>query len=456
MPTKLYFHDVANDLAGTFPASALGQTPNWTVAGAQTLKKMNLTIGTGQVQKTGTSIATITAQWCLLGRFVTPELAAGSIGGSTLTSVVNFAALETNLSMDFCEDVRLDMIVWRPSTGTNLGTLVTSASTYTGDVEPLSANSERVIQARRTGVPSPITLQDGDVLMVEIWSRHIQAAANAYDGSFYFDGTTENLTANSVVTDHAGFLELTYTLNFLTATTVSGSAAFTLGAATLAATGTVDITASSAPTLAAVTLAATGNVNVTASAAFTLAALTLSSVIGEAVTASAAFTLGNVTLVAAGNVNVTASAAATLANATLAAAGNVNVTASTAATLAAVTLASTLTFAAASVTASVVTTDPGAGSGAAASAYAPRRVFQIPQQEPKEFTLDDIYPPANPVQMPPAAPMVDQIVYAPLTMATGIYFPQAAPPALPAAPRLELPDDEDDFYELAGVLSLLL
>lgn len=435
MPTKLYFHDVANDLAGTFPASAIGQTPNWTVAGAQTLKKMNLTIGTGQVQKTGTSIATITAQWCLLGRFVTPELAAGSIGGSTLTSVVNFAALETNLSMDHCEDVRLDMIVWRPSTGTNLGTLVTSASTYTGDVEPLAANSERVIQGRRTGVPSPITLQDGDVLMVEIWSRHIQAAANAYDGSFYFDGTTENLTANSVVTDHAGFLELTYTLNFLTATTVSGSAAFTLGAATLAATGTVDITASAAPTLAAVTLAATGNVNVTASAAFTLAALTLSSVIGEAVTASAAFTLGGVTLAAAGNVNVTASAAVTLA---------------------AVTVASVVTFGGASAAASVVMTDPGAGSGAAASAYAPRRVFQIPQQEPKEFTLDDIYPQANPVQMPPAAPMVDQIVYAPLTMAMGMYFPQAAPPALPVAPRLELPKDEDDFYELAGVLSLLL
>lgn len=435
MPTKLYFHDVANDLAGTFPASAIGQTANWTVAGAQTLKKMDLTIGVGQVQKTGTSIATITAQWCLLGRFVTPPLAAGSIGGTTLTSVVNFAAAETNLSMDHCEDVRLDMIVWRPSTGTNLGTLVTSASTYTGDVEPLAANSERVIQGRRTGVPSAITLQDGDVLMVEIWSRHIQAAATAYDGSFYFDGTTENLVANSVVTDHAGFLELTYTLNFLPVgdPTISASAALTLGALTLSSTGTVNVTASAAATLGALTLASTGAVNVTASAAVTLGALTLASTlaIGSPVTASAAFTLGALTLASTANVNVTASAAATLG---------------------ALTLASTLTFAAASVTASVAPAqvDPGAGSGAAQQ----RRKFQIPQEEPEGFSLDRLYR-ENPVEPPAAVDLSRRVVYTPLTVAAALLAvpqPVPAPKAPPVVTVKPAEDDDDDFMLVLAYL----
>lgn len=432
MPTKLYFHDVANDLAGTFPASAIGQTATWAAGDAQTLKKMDLTIGVGQVSKVGTSSATTGVQWGLVGRFVSPPLAAGSIGGTTLTSVVNFAAAETNLSMDYCEDVRLDMIVWRPSTGTNLGTLVTSASTYTGDVEPLSANSERVIQGRRTGVPSAITLQDGDVLMVEIWSRHQQAAATAYDGTVYYDGTTENLVANSVVTNHAGFLELTYTLNFL-ATGVTASAAITLGALTLSSTGEVNVTASAAATLGALTLASTANVNVTASAAVTLGALTLASTlaIGSPVTASAAFTLGALTLASTANVNVTAS---------------------TAATLGALTLASTLTFAAASATASVAPAqvDPGAGSGAAQQ----RRKFQIPQEEPEGFSLDRLYR-ENPVEPPAAVDLSQRVVYTPLTVASALLAvpqPVPAPKAPPVVTVKPAEDDDDDFMLVLAYL----
>lgn len=274
MATKLYLHDAATTVGGTLPSGPQVQSPHWSVSGATTLKTMNTTIGTGQTSKSGASTATTLFQFGLLGMWVSPPLVAGSTT-SDLTSTINFAAAEDNLSMDFCEDTRLDIYIWRPSTGAIVGTGVTSVSTYTGDVEPLSANSERVVRCSRTGTPGVINYADGDVLVVEVWSRHAQASAAVYNGTIYYDGTTENTTANAVVTNHAAYFEVSWNLTFQTASSSTGNASFTLGALTSSSDADVFVAGALDKSLATIGLSAAATHPVLGECSFTLAAMTV-------------------------------------------------------------------------------------------------------------------------------------------------------------------------------------
>lgn len=59
------------------------------------------------------------------------------------------------------------------------------------------------------------SVSNDDVIICEIWFRVTQAAATAYNDIYYFDGTTENNTVNTVVSNHASYIATWQTLTFL-------------------------------------------------------------------------------------------------------------------------------------------------------------------------------------------------------------------------------------------------
>lgn len=100
---------------------------------------------------------------------------------------------------------------------------------------------------------------------------------------------------------------------------IVGTAAVTLGAATLAATGTLAIVASAAITLADATLAATGVLPIAGQSAITLADATLLSTDTLPIAGLAAITLSAVTLSSIGTMVILGAAMITLADVTLSA-----------------------------------------------------------------------------------------------------------------------------------------
>ncbi len=105
--------------------------------------------------------------------------------------------------------------------------------------------------------------------------------------------------------------------DFIAVTSITGTAAITLGAVTLAATGTSPITGAAAITLGAVTLAATGLVPVFANLSATLGALTLAVTGTIPILGNASITLGDVTLLAAGTIPILGALTVTLGALTL-------------------------------------------------------------------------------------------------------------------------------------------
>lgn len=214
MATKLYFHDAANDLEGTFPAgeqSAQVAEATWT--DANTLRKMNGNIGAAQVS-TALAISRDTVNREEFIRFFSslPLRGAQTVGGGTAT--LNVADSESNAAANFWID-SVNVYVWRPSTGALVGTVRDAVDL--GGTEPTAINSEQVTTF--TFTTSAVSAADGDVIICEIWADFTQGMSATYTLTFYYDGTTETTVENTIVSNHAAFLELAETLTFQGKTT---------------------------------------------------------------------------------------------------------------------------------------------------------------------------------------------------------------------------------------------
>lgn len=110
-------------------------------------------------------------------------------------------------------------------------------------------------------------------------------------------------------------------------TAITGTASITLGALTVASTGTLAIKGTSAVTLGALTVASTGTLPIVGSAAVTLGALTVSSASRLAIAGAASITLGPLTAAATGTVAITGTASITLGALTVSATGTNSATA---------------------------------------------------------------------------------------------------------------------------------
>lgn len=296
MATKLYLHDAANDLSGTFPSGEQSsRTPDWTVSGGTTLRKMDAAIGAAQASLAGATSATTAAQVGLLGMWVSPPLdGAQTVGGGSMT--LNVADRESNNAANFWAN-SLHVYVWRPSTGAKVGTLQDSAGAHGGTE---GGTGETVTHI--TGITSSgVSASDGDVVICELWSYTSQSMASSYTATVYYDGTTENTTEDASVSDHASYLELAETLTFQQA--ITGTASITQADNTASSTGTVDIAGTASISQADNTSTATGAVAIVGTASVTQSGDSLSSAAALAIVGTATLTQAGDTVSATGTIS---------------------------------------------------------------------------------------------------------------------------------------------------------
>lgn len=343
MATRLFFHDVGNALPGTFPtAKQSALTQSYLVSGGNTLETMSLTAGGAMANAQATSLANTSVQNGFYKMFCSDTFNVNqNVGGGGQTLTLNIGNYESSLSMNLGITLSCMVYVWRPSTGALVGTVCANLAT-TGAAEPGAAASIRVNQGTTTSTTLVAALA-GDVLICECWQTHTQAAATAFTGRIYFDGTTVNTTVNAVVTNHASFLNFSAdTLTFgAPPSGATGTFNNTLGAATLSATGKATVGATFNNTLGVATLSAEGDVTATGTFNNTIGAATLAAT-GKAL-ASSTFnnTLGAATLSATGIAYFSGTFNNTLGAATLSATGAVTAKGTFNNTLGAMTLSAT-------------------------------------------------------------------------------------------------------------------
>ena len=210
MATKLYLRDAAFSGTGTFPtgeqsSSTAAQT--WT--GANTLRQMTRAAGTAQVSQVMTAL-TVDPHLNFLRFWCSPPLASSqTVGGGSWT--VNVAVESANLNSNFILDGAV-AYVWRPSTGAVVGYCIDTTSGLTGALEPTVAAQEQV-QAYSFST-SGVSAAAGDVVVFELWINWNNSGATLRSGELYYDGATETATQNTVVSDHASFLNIAETLVF--------------------------------------------------------------------------------------------------------------------------------------------------------------------------------------------------------------------------------------------------
>jgi hypothetical protein len=79
--------------------------------------------------------------------------------------------------------------------------------------EPASANTE-VSEFGTFAGASVASVQDGDVIVFEVWFRTTQATTTSRTDTFYFDGAIETANTGTTVSDHASYVETPQTLAF--------------------------------------------------------------------------------------------------------------------------------------------------------------------------------------------------------------------------------------------------
>ena len=215
MATKHYLHaESYNTSGGTFPSGEQdSQAADFTATGANTLKLLSSAIGTAQATQSGATSATTSNQAGFMGFWATAPLDSNqTVGGGIETITVNIAESESNLSANFCIN-KCHAYVWRPSTGAVVGDLCTYASIVVGTpLEPTSASSEQVTTF--SVILASVSALTGDVIIVELWADFTQGSATSYTASLYYDGTTENTVENTVVSNHASFVEFSQNFTF--------------------------------------------------------------------------------------------------------------------------------------------------------------------------------------------------------------------------------------------------
>jgi hypothetical protein len=216
MATRLYFHDATNTQSGTYPSGRQGSTGFASgatdISGSGTLKKMNSSIGSSQVNQGFSSAANQNIQKFFMRFWVSPPLDGNQTVGAG-SYVLNYAHAESNTNMNLFT-AGTYIYVWRPSTGSIVGEVKsTLVSGVIPGTEPGAASSERVWHQSGIG-SSAVSALDGDVIIIELYWQFTQGMSTSYTGTIYYDGTTANTTDNAVVSNHASFIEFAENLVF--------------------------------------------------------------------------------------------------------------------------------------------------------------------------------------------------------------------------------------------------
>jgi hypothetical protein len=205
--TRFYFHATTNSTSGLPTAEQSSLTADQSADAATLNRTMNTTIGTAQTSIAQSSIATTATRNYYFCRFVSQPIFQSSIAANTWT--YNFAAKESTTAGNFPvaatnQPVRVNCYVWRPSTSTKIGTILDGNTAST--VDEVNPPDEAAHHVTFSG-SAVSSMQNDDVIILEIWFIITQPAAVSSTDTFYFDGTTANTTDNAVVSNHASFLE---------------------------------------------------------------------------------------------------------------------------------------------------------------------------------------------------------------------------------------------------------
>lgn len=208
MATRLYFHDATTSISNPPASEQSTATANTTATGATTTRSMNRNIGTAQASVSiSSTTASGTAQFAFFRTFVSPALVSNTtISADTLTW--NVADAEGNAASNFWVG-GVNLYVWRPSTGTKIGTLVDNVTGTQLGTEGTTTASVTT----GTVATSSVSALAGDVLICEVWSNFNQSMGTSYTNTFYYDGTTVTTVENTATTSHASFIELSQNLS---------------------------------------------------------------------------------------------------------------------------------------------------------------------------------------------------------------------------------------------------
>lgn len=209
MATKFYFHAATDGTTGLPSAEQHSTiTSDKDAEGSQTTnRQMDTTIGAGQTSIVLTSLATTATSDYYFTRFVSPPLYQPSIAANTWT--YNFAASGSTTSANFPvsasnKSVPINCYVWRPSNTSKVGTILEGNSDATVDEAAAATEAAHHVAFSGSAVSN---MQNGDVIIFEVWFTTTQGNATARTDTFFYDGTTENTTELATVSDHASFLE---------------------------------------------------------------------------------------------------------------------------------------------------------------------------------------------------------------------------------------------------------
>jgi hypothetical protein len=219
MPTKLYFRDSGRDTvntqSGTYPtAEQSAATSSYSVTGSGTLRSMTRAIGTGNTTVTTPSLSG--SQSGFIRFFCSRSLSgAQTVGGGTIT--VSIGHFESNNNANFGA-VGLNVYVWRPSTGTKVGTLVDSVTagvpaTPNGDgtAEAIASGGGR--SCTYTANTSSVSASNGDVIIFEVWGES-SPSMTGYTANFLYDGVTEGGDATAITSEWASSVTFAETFTF--------------------------------------------------------------------------------------------------------------------------------------------------------------------------------------------------------------------------------------------------
>ncbi|HUD25058.1 MAG TPA: DUF6701 domain-containing protein [Burkholderiaceae bacterium] len=200
---KLYFHDAATPDLGTLPGATTlsATTPNVTATTAGTNRDMNQTIGAAQASSALTVLGQTTLQKNWFRRFLSRPLAAQTLPTGTWSIQGGASESSSNANMLPWGTV---LKVWRPSTGTVVATLLDNPTL--GTVKP---NTSETNISSTTGSISGVAVNDGDILVVELWAQNTQSNSNPHTNTIFYDGTTEGSTSSN-----AAFLQAPAGINF--------------------------------------------------------------------------------------------------------------------------------------------------------------------------------------------------------------------------------------------------
>ncbi len=225
MATRLYLRAASyshggdvpiNQTGGSAPALQGGFSLQTYPTGADATsvsRSLSKTKGSSQTSIQITSTATNATKSYYVTKFISDPLEAQTITAETWDFRLGIA--ESNSNMNLLGINPVELYVWRPSTGA-LVNYISDSATLTGFAEPSAINTNKLNKGTVSG--SSVTVQEGDVIIFELWFRLTQGTSTAYNATAYFDGTTEYVSdaSNTTVSDIASYIETPQDLTFTT------------------------------------------------------------------------------------------------------------------------------------------------------------------------------------------------------------------------------------------------